>query len=149
MALIEKKCKEYCPLECDTIKYIGSEVSFKTDKSLSYLRIFYEELKYTRYSEIPKTEPFDFISSIGGILGLFIGCSFVTFFELAEVLLEICFILFAKKKVHIPSRSQNDILTLEEKVKILINENREMNAKIEFLFKSISTKQQFETSQSL
>jgi GTPase involved in cell partitioning and DNA repair len=55
-------------------------------------------LEYTFYSEIPKTEPFNFISEIGGILGLFIGCSFVSFFEISEVILEIIFIISSKKQ---------------------------------------------------
>jgi hypothetical protein len=89
-------------------------------------------LKYTKYSEIPKTEPFNFISELGGILGLFIGCSFVTLFELAEVLIEICFIIYGRKK-----QNQNEI-PFEEEIKRLKNDLNEANAKIEFLLKAIS-----------
>jgi hypothetical protein len=46
---------------------------------------------------MPKIEPFDLISNIGGILGLFIGCSFVSLFELVEIFLEVYFILFSNK----------------------------------------------------
>ncbi len=54
-------------------------------------------MEYTKLSEMPKIEPFDLISNIGGILGLFIGCSFVSLFELVEIFLEVYFILFSNK----------------------------------------------------
>ncbi len=48
---------------------------------------------------MPKTKIFDFISNIGGILGLFIGSSFVTLFEIGELLIEISFILTKKNEI--------------------------------------------------
>jgi hypothetical protein len=36
----------------------------------------------------------DFISNIGGVFGLFVGASFVSLFEIAEILIEMAFILF-------------------------------------------------------
>jgi hypothetical protein len=61
------------------------------------LRIFYNTLKYTLLTQYLKTDDFDLISNIGGILGLFIGCSFASFFEIFEIVIEIIFILFQKK----------------------------------------------------
>jgi septal ring factor EnvC (AmiA/AmiB activator) len=109
------------------------------------------------YSEIPKTEIFDFISNIGGILGLFIGCSFVTLFELAELVIEIGFIFNGNNKQQINQmndkltlkekikrletemrQSQNETNSLEEQVKLLKAENIEIKASIKFLSKSKS-----------
>jgi len=89
-----EKCSQYCPLECDTVDYSFSFKNFYGNKR--QLRVYFDELKYTKYSEMPKTEPFSFISEMGGILGLFVGCSFVSFFEIVELFIEIYFILFNK-----------------------------------------------------
>jgi len=116
-----EKCSQYCPLECDSMNYlinkyteqlpISGSVSKKTqiDYYLAdfnsyeeikkhYLEIFiyYNDLKYTLISEEPKTETFNFASNIGGILGLFLGISFLSFIEIFEFLFEIIFILFKK-----------------------------------------------------
>jgi len=90
-----KICPQYCPLECDSVTYTFSFRNY--NRNYTQLLIYFEELKYAKHSEIPKTQIFNFISHIGGILGLFIGCSFVSFFELAEVIFEICFILCKRK----------------------------------------------------
>ena len=89
-----------------------------------------------------------FISELGGILGLFIGFSFVTIFELAELLIEICFIFFGN--YHQKSSEQNernDEISFEEEIKRLKNElndikknQNEANSKIELLLKSKSKK---------
>jgi len=91
-----EKCSKYCPLECDSIYFKITYKNYYDNKNR--LRIFFDELKFTKYSEMPKTEPFSLISEMGGILGLFVGCSFVSFFEMAELLIEICFILFNNNK---------------------------------------------------
>jgi hypothetical protein len=119
---LNEKCGQYCPLECDSVRYTGS---FIKDKGLNEIYIFFKDLKYTQYSEIPKTETFDFISSIGGILGLFIGCSFVTLFEISELLFEICFIFYGKKQQQI-----NNELSIEEKLNRLENELKQSKNEI-------------------
>jgi hypothetical protein len=44
-------------------------------------------------SEKAKTEPYNFISNIGGTLGLFLGISFLSFIEILEIIYEIiCFL---------------------------------------------------------
>ncbi len=116
-----EKCSQYCPLECDSMNYlinkyteqlpISGSVSKKTqiDYYLAdfnsyeeikkhYLEIFiyYNDLKYTLISEEPKTETFNFASNIGGILGLFLGISFLSFIEIFEIIFEIMLILFNK-----------------------------------------------------
>jgi hypothetical protein len=63
-------------------------------KNMIAINVYYNDLKYTQISQIPKTNIIDLISNLGGILGLFIGISFLTFGELAELIMEIMFILF-------------------------------------------------------
>ena len=96
---VVNKCKEYCPLECETISY---SVNFNilsdfTTFNETTLVVYFESLKYTSISQLPKAKELDLISSIGGIFGLFIGVSFVTLFEIAELFIEFLFIFFERK----------------------------------------------------
>jgi hypothetical protein len=114
-------CSEYCPLECDSMDFVITPHSYailssgnisKKSKSLGtvqystyeelrkkYLpiRVYYNELKYTVINEKPETESFKFISEIGGILGLFLGISFLSLIEIFEIIYEIQLVLFRKK----------------------------------------------------
>ena len=76
-----KKCEQYCPLECDSVSYSFTIPESRSVESKSSLSMNYNKLEFTQFSETAKTQVFDLISNIGGILGLFIGCSFVSFFE--------------------------------------------------------------------
>ena len=91
------KCEKYCPLECDSISY-SSSVNSLPFQNFFELRIYYEDLKYTSITQIPKSQTFDLVSDIGGICGLFIGVSFVTLFEIGELLIEGLFFLFERKR---------------------------------------------------
>ena len=66
--------------------------------SMIAFNVFYKNLEYTRITEIPKLERVDLVANIGGLLGLFIGLSFLSFGELIEIFFEINFILFEKFK---------------------------------------------------
>ena len=95
------KCKEFCPLECDTISY---SVNFNvyTDLDETMFSVYFESLKYTLISQIPKEKGFDLLSNVGGILGLFIGVSFVTLFEICELFIEMLLMLHGNKKTNQP-----------------------------------------------
>jgi len=111
-------CSQYCPLECDSISYtvipyseqftstglIGSLSKSENglEKFTTYeqvkknyitILVYYKDMKYTLISQEPKTRLFTFISSIGGIFGLFLGISFLSFLEIFEMLFEIIYIL--------------------------------------------------------
>ena len=115
------KCSQYCPLECDSMQYIintyneqfpiNGNISDSTKsayflpdfstfdeirKNFIGIYIYYNDFKYTLISEEPKTELFNFISNIGGILGLFLDISFLSFIEIFEILFEIMFIFLEK-----------------------------------------------------
>ena len=72
--------------------------------------------------------------------GLFIGCSFVTLFELSELVLEIGFILYNNKNRINDIELEGD---KEEKEEAIINIKKlnekmsEINSKIELILKSI------------
>ena len=48
------------------------------------MNVFYSELKYTEIMQQPKATLVDLICGIGGILGLFVGASFLSIIELLE-----------------------------------------------------------------
>jgi len=94
---VVEKCAEYCPLECDSTFYTYS-LSSGYDRSIEDIttfRLFYSTLKVTKISQKPKAKIFDLISTIGGILGIFIGLTFVSIFELGEILIEIVYSIFS------------------------------------------------------
>jgi len=92
------KCKEYCPLECETISYSVGFNALTGYKSTT-VNVYFESLKYTLISQLPKSKEFDLISNIGGIFGLFIGVSFVTLFEIVEILIQVLLIFFQNNRI--------------------------------------------------
>lgn len=110
-------CLSSCPMECDYIRYrtfhtfgglpsndyltsifgnltIEQMESFKMNGV--FLSVFYTDGSYTYISQIVKSRLVDLISNLGGLVGVFIGASFLSFFEIVEILIEIYFILKSK-----------------------------------------------------
>ena len=84
----------HCPLECDSFEYSIDRFSTPLKGNEITIFIYYESLKYTLISQQPKTLLIDLIPNIGGILGLFIGISFLSFIEIIELFIEIILIFF-------------------------------------------------------
>ena len=53
------------------------------------IEIFYVDMKYTVIEELEKMGLVDVVSGVGGTLGLFLGMSFMSFFEIIDVIIEI------------------------------------------------------------
>jgi hypothetical protein len=64
----------------------------KALKSFLVLNIYYDSLSYTRITESPQMDFIALLGSVGGNMGLFLGVSVFSLFEIVEVLLEIYFI---------------------------------------------------------
>jgi len=98
--LIEE-CSKYCPLECDSISYEVTPNTFTT-KEVSNETVemfaFYRSLRFLTITEKPKISWTDLIANVGGYFGLFVGISFVTLFEIAEIIIESVIILYKSKK---------------------------------------------------
>ena len=98
------KCSDYCPLECDTISYKVSVNSFVDKANQTTIYVYYKDLKFISISQEASMVMSDLVSNIGGILGLFIGISFLSFIEIFEVITEVFFVLFSdnnKNKIKI------------------------------------------------
>lgn len=114
---INEMCSSLCPAECDSITYSIS-TSFSGYPLKSYaesqiltspvikqrflnqtyeqikssvlsVNVYYDQLGYTVTSQQAKTNLFDVISNIGGLLGLFIGISFLSFIEIIEAIYQV------------------------------------------------------------
>jgi hypothetical protein len=63
-------------------------------KTFFSINVYFSDLKYTLITQQPKYEIFDLISNVGGILGLFLGISFISFLEIFEVFAEFIYVYF-------------------------------------------------------
>ncbi len=94
-----KICEKQCPMECDSISYsLSVHTNSINLNGNSRVYIYYHDFYYTSITEQPKTTFDQLISNIGGLLGLFIGGSLMSFFEIFELLISILVIIFKSRK---------------------------------------------------
>ena len=124
----QRKCVAYCPDDCKRVKddfFSTSLLQFPSDsyarqlsrnKQIKFLlgsnstdleklkekiaavNVFFPRLEETEIEESQSISKLTMVSNLGGILGLFLGISFLSFFEIFEVLIEIIFIFFDLRK---------------------------------------------------
>ena len=93
----ELDCLKQCPKECATTKFdllltntdLGPN---STDKLLFH--IWFLHLNYIEIRQNPKMSGFSLLNEIGGALGLFVGITFLSIFELLEYLFEILLVFY-------------------------------------------------------
>jgi hypothetical protein len=124
---INDVCRPLCPLECNQTLYkptltsyqlIGDQFlekvsnnsnltsdfitrtldSTQIEKSLIQVSIYYESLSYIFSEETPRMNMVTLLASIGGNLGLFLGVSVFSLYEMVEVAIEMYFIQKDSKK---------------------------------------------------
>ena len=83
-----KECSKYCPLECDSYSF-KTESNINYDKNKIRLKVFYCSLKYVLIEQTQKYFLQDLIASVGGNLSILIGVSFVSLFEVIDLLTEL------------------------------------------------------------
>ena len=123
---INEYCAPFCPMECDSIEYKfevmfsvfpnldyasqlavndkvlpkypnGSNITLEDLRaSVVAFSIYYPDFKYTVIEQLPKMQLVDAVSNFGGLLGLFVGVSFLSFVELFECLIQIVLISLDK-----------------------------------------------------
>lgn len=114
-------CNEPCPLECNSLHfyYEQSSLSFPTTyhakhlqqnilqatkslqevkESMASVRIHYETLDYKLITEERAISFTSLLASVGGVLGLFLGMSWLSFIEIFEIVYEIALTLLHYKK---------------------------------------------------
>ena len=121
--LNDKECLEKCPKECHFVEYKTS-VSYSKYPSDAYmqtlkdpnttilfrnitdlvmepqnivsLNVFYKNSKYKEIEEQPALPVGIFVVNFGGTLGLFLGCSFLSFLEIIEIFIEVLYYYYYK-----------------------------------------------------
>ena len=93
----------YCPAECNSIAFLSSVNTVKPppniEENITAINVYYSSLKHTSFLQAAKTTPQQLVSNIGGYLGLFVGMSFMSIFEISEILFEIAFTFANRKKI--------------------------------------------------
>jgi len=122
-------CLKDCPTECDSIEFTIEVMTSKFPsqayalelmnnsqiksnyppgynitlddlrESMVQFSVYYTDFYYTHISQTPKQLIVDLVSNFGGLLGLFIGMSFLSFGELIETIIEILLISCENNKV--------------------------------------------------
>jgi len=123
---INEFCTPFCPMECDSIEYkyevmssvfpnldyapqlagnskivpkypSGTKITLEDLRaSVVAFSVYYSDFKYTVIEQLPKMQIVDAVSNFGGLLGLFVGVSFLSFMELFECLIQIVLISLEK-----------------------------------------------------
>ena len=66
-------------------------------ESIVSIQVMYDDLSYTKTDQIRKTTWEDLVSNLGGLIGLFMGASFLSLAEILEVIFKMISILLEKK----------------------------------------------------
>ena len=82
-------CSNYCPSKCDSLNYYGFSDSIPISENYSEIQVYLRSLKYTLITQQAKVVISDLIANIGGTISLFIGLSFISVFELLELILNL------------------------------------------------------------
>jgi hypothetical protein len=125
---LSDECMSNCPLECSSLVYSSSinlatyptafysnwlqmQSNFaqkfqnnqtstaKIQESVIKINIFYDSMEYTSIKETAAVTIDILLGNIGGVLGLFIGISMLSFIEIIELLLEIIRIVYNNRKI--------------------------------------------------
>ncbi len=84
-------------------------------QSVLSLNVYYDQLGFIEITREVKLEIVDLVSGIGGLLGLFLGMSFLSFAELIEIILETLAITLEKYKT---SKKSNKVSKRQTKINI-------------------------------
>lgn len=112
---LNNECEIKCPLECHSTSYTfsNSHSVFPTDSSYSKLKrtsaylnslghmksvakklvkfnVYFDEMNYQYYSELPAMTITDLFGNLGGTLGLFLGFSVLSTVEIIEFIINYC-----------------------------------------------------------
>lgn len=111
---VHKLCMEMCPIACTRYSFTISSLGFRLPenvypKEYAELIIFYETFEYTMIAQYAKVNSDVVLGTVGGLVGLFLGASILSFGELAEFLIAIIRVLFtraqAKRLGKVPKRN--------------------------------------------
>ena len=92
-------CSQYCPKECDSVSYLINYSLFNgNDINVTGLNVYYRSLHYTLIHQYSILAVTDLISNIGWTLSLLVGLSFVSIFEIIELIFRIIYVLLKSNR---------------------------------------------------
>ena len=143
--IFNAECNTACPVECYSIDYNIVSHSFiypnyaealnlynwskNTSKNLSLqdipsafleVRVFYHSIQYTVTEQVIQMIQSDLLSSFGGVLGLFLGVSLLSFFEIVDLFWKLFQVLISFKK----KKTKSKQISLKKPTVISVEENR-------------------------
>jgi hypothetical protein len=134
---LNENCYPLCPLECASSElktstslneypssnlaifvaknlisnlYSQSTFSRPLEKNILKVNIFFDSLSYTSITEVPSIDQITFISNIGGLLGLFLGATVLSFLELVEFVIIIFQIIKSRMSSRVKNQDTNVIV---------------------------------------
>lgn len=88
-------CERQCPEQCQSIEFslkLANKANiFILDKTR--FKFSFAHFSTLKITQIPKMNPYSFIASIGGSLGLFIGARFLSCVEILEFVIEVLYVV--------------------------------------------------------
>ena len=79
------------------------------------LNVYFNRLEFTAIDELEKIPFIDLVSGTGGLIGLFLGMSFLTIFEYIELLYSVLVVYFLKNKTRKSKQTgEAPLVALEE-----------------------------------
>ena len=94
-----KICEELCSFPCREIRYKVMPYANNFKYEIGKVNIFYRKFEHTKIIHLPKTSFEELLGLIGGTLGIFMGCSLISFLEISEIFLTILAIFFSGYKI--------------------------------------------------
>ncbi|XP_063437774.1 FMRFamide-activated amiloride-sensitive sodium channel-like [Mytilus trossulus] len=87
--LMEGVCEKLPKQACDQMASKGNDYR-ALGHNFVKIKIYFEDLNYELIEETPEIEVQQFASDVGGAIGLWIGLSIISMFELFQLMLECC-----------------------------------------------------------
>ncbi|CAC5384945.1 unnamed protein product [Mytilus coruscus] len=105
--LMEGVCEKLPKQACDHMTNKGSDYR-ALGHNFVKIKIYFEDLNYELIEETPEIEVQQFASDVGGAIGLWIGLSIISMFELFQLMLECCAFGVHKCRQPVPKKKQSD-----------------------------------------
>ena len=100
---VDKECDKMCPLEC---KYEQYDLYLTKNKqrntsdfysSAIYVTLYFDSPSYLNYDESPSISVYNLVSNVGGAIGLLLGMSLLSIFEVLEMIILSIFLIIKHK----------------------------------------------------
>lgn len=110
---VNEICKDLCPIECNSVEYDVSSFFIKSGLNRTVMNVYYKDLNYKLITEIPKTNLDSMIGTVGGLLGLFLGISYVSVFEILEIISHMVYSIIMYRS---PKKVEEKLSDIDKKI---------------------------------